>query len=59
MIFSDTYLQELREIGVNSQNLKTMIINVAVRCSELEKELKNGSDTKGNTESADKIGSSG
>jgi hypothetical protein len=47
MIFSNQYLQELRETGVNSQNLKTMVLNLAARCQQLEYELK-GEDDENN-----------
>ena len=60
MIFSSEYLQGLREVGINSQNLRNMIVNLAVRCSELEKELKqNGSNAKSDPQSANSADKTG
>jgi hypothetical protein len=60
MIFDEHFLMELRSTGVNSQNLKKMILLVAVKSAELEKELKNGSDnTKKQAQSAGKVDSAG
>jgi len=59
MIFSDEFLQELRGTGINPHNLKVLVLKVANKCRELEKELKDGSNTEGNTPSASKtVGSS-
>ena len=52
MIFSNQYLQELREKGVNSQNLKTMVLNLAARCQQLEYELKGEDDENNGKEHA-------
>ncbi len=55
MIFDNNFLDGLKETGINSHNLKMMIMALAVKCSELEKELKHGnteSDTA-RTDSAD------
>ena len=59
MIFSDHLLTELRSTGINSANLKTMILQLAVKCQELEKELKNGSNTEGDSQGADSADKTG
>ena len=55
MIFSDDFLQIIRETGINSANLRSMILLVAVKCSELEKELgiNDGNNTKGHQTRSD------
>lgn len=40
MIFSKEYLQELRKTGINTQNLRDMIVHLAVRVSMLELEMR-------------------
>ena len=55
MIFSDAYLQELRETGINSHNLKQMILSLARKCEQLEKELKDGNNTKSDKTRSDTV----
>jgi hypothetical protein len=60
MIFSSKYLMELREIGISSHNLKQMVLTLAARCRQLEKELTNGDKTESNqARSGSAIGESG
>jgi len=55
MIFDDNFLDKLRETGINSHNLKQMVLMLAVKIQRLEKELKHGNtDTQSDPQSADK-----
>jgi len=44
MIVDDQFLTELRSVGINSQNLKNLILQVAIKSQQLERELKGITD---------------
>jgi hypothetical protein len=54
MIFNNDYLEELRSTGINSHNLKYMVLSLARKCQEFERNLKDGDNTEKQAPSSSK-----